>query len=360
MTLRSSFRSSPRCSKRATLVFTCDLMLKGCVFVVIAACIILCRRLFAQQGIPAASQPAMSQRRSSAPTKYYWKLHSTNRFSEARVPFTYTCHNIRTSSEWMIIVKAILAGKKLQCLVDTGAIEVTWPQSLKLRGEHSIVGTAHGINNSRRQTEIVTLPNVSIGDYELSYFPTYMIKRGVEAQGIADTVPIIGSLAFRGVVITIDYQHRMLILRDPEYNVALQPRSKQDLLLDLERINDKPIARGTIEGYPAKFLVDTGCNGRITVAEHFANAHLRDRKLMQHTVTGAFGKMQQARLDNVRCSIGSLKVQAEQAGITKLPGDEDGLIGKQFLAFYDVTIDFSRHKLLLHRNTQRGNPGTGL
>ena len=287
-------------------------------------------------------------------SEYLWQLHSDRPFNEVRVPFAYNCGHVHVSTDTpMILVKANLAGKTSLCVIDTGASGISWPQSLKLPGQHRAGGTLVGINNSQRPTEIVTLPSVHVGNYEMTSLPTFMIERNAKEQGMGDFFPNIGNYALWHTVMTVDYQNRAILFRSPDYDVTLLPRASQDMLLDFEWVGGCPGVRGTIEGQPTKLLIDTGFQAKFAVEKHFFNAHLRDRVLAKHGTGGAFGNMQEACLDKAQCSIGGVNIEDKQVGVTDLGGAWDGIIGQHSLALYDVTIDYPRQKLLLHRNALR-------
>ncbi len=282
---------------------------------------------------------------------YQWELHSARPFGEVRIPFEYSGGSITTyPKKWLIFVKATLAGVTSPCIVDTGAAGVCWPQSMKLKGEHHASEPSRGVNNSTRQTDSVVLSRISLGGYQVTHLPTGMIKRGTQELAIADAVPIIGNIAFYGVVLTIDYQNKILIVRKPEYDVLRLPRSKEDMLLDFDWVYNEPVVHGVIEGISATFLMDTGDSDKVSVERRFWQAHLSHRKLNSKTMSGAFGKTKGYFLDEIHCKVGSVEVCAKRASVPILAFNVDGIIGKSFLEHYNVTIDYPRRKILLHRN----------
>jgi predicted aspartyl protease len=296
--------------------------------------------------------------------QYHWQLDSDEPYDEVQVPFTYTCHELDVLLQYSGIVPnygyicfdATVKGKKMRCVLDTGCASVTWPQKANLPGETITNLPSKGmkaINNSVRSAELVLLPNLNIGRYELSHLCTNKIKPDNKKRGVADTVAIVGNFALSSIVLTIDYRHKTLTFRNPTYNVQTLPKRKGDVLLDFAWQDGLPIVQGKLNGRPARFLVDTGSYA-VCVTRQFAAKHLQKRKRTYFQSSGAFGSASgSSRLSKgvqaeVRTESGGYRFLASD--IVGVPDDYDGIIGQPFLEFCDVTIDYPRQKILLHRN----------
>lgn len=283
--------------------------------------------------------------------EYQFSLASTKPYHETEVAFE--------SHAGHIVVKANLAGQWIEALVDTGARDIMW-QHLPLLGSPTQQWFSFPHTYGRQvSAEFDVLPGVQIGGYRLIK-PASVYLATDEAALIYtdDGKPLqvmLGNYAFKNIVLTIDYQRKKLIFRDPEYNLTQQHRRPQDCVLDFiaggDAVKYSPeflTVRGTVEGIPVPFVLDTG---------HYTNCILLSHPLRQRLTAVKQGAIQRSRIimtgqpitemtRPLHWTLGNLRGQCPGATIKMRP-DWQAIIGYGILKDYRLTIDYSRSKVLL-------------
>jgi hypothetical protein len=292
-----------------------------------------------------------------APARF--ELHSNEPYQAVHIPFQLQDEDI--------LVKANLAGKTVECDIDTGFDIIAWAERLHIAGRKLPADIA-GVDGAGQKLPFtpVLLPTLQIGDYKL-----WKVLGASAKAGKQDAKPTsftfrpgqIGNLAFQQVVFTVDYQKHELILRQPAYDFSSQPRGKQDMVFEMPSADDDnpvtlPVIQGVIEGRPARILLDTGWAGpEIGLTEAFHSAirptlakeypEDRSEKISRNMIGGA---AQVERIPDVSFSLGdkpTWNVLCPALVISRTYTNVDAVIGPQVLGDFRVTIDYPRRKALL-------------
>ena len=270
-------------------------------------------------------------------------LTSRKKDGEVRIPFALRDGKIYLNMIW--------AGRPTNAILDTGSAFIAWPQSLHLTSTRTGIPQdgkmAAGIV---KQGEWAVLSSIKAGDCEWQDMLTVAdgeMKRRGPLKTLAPPEPLLGAPAFHRAVLTIDYQKKEIIIRESSYDITHLPHQPHALLLTPEWVNGYlPVLKGLIANHPAHFALDSGCDG-IVISTRFA----------RHLPHSSFGKATTANINGVQVSTRCLKqvagtvadthFRANGARVLDLPGDFDVLVGTNLLRPSRVTIDYTRHKVLL-------------
>src|SRR5262249_21777881 len=138
-----------------------------------------------------------------------FELNSRLPFQEVSMPLLF--HN------GLPYAKASWSGRQIACLVDTGSSTIMWPQWLHLDTQQlNISSIAQWPEGRMTRTEWVPSPRISIGDIILSNVPTKAIgfPKPTPSDPNIGYFPVLGMFAFSPGVMTIDYAHKRLIVRN--------------------------------------------------------------------------------------------------------------------------------------------------
>lgn len=280
-----------------------------------------------------------------------WRLDSQQQYKEVRVPFT--------QKKGLIYVQALWAGKQVNCVIDTGAIYISWPQTLNLKasptgkqvqmlgigGKHSILG------------EWVLAPNIKLGGFELENIPTISQKIVEKADGQKISIAeaegmneiILGNTVFQNLVLTIDYQKQEIIFRDRDYDIT-KNQSIKGYLVDLVWNDGNLIVIGQLANHPVRFQFDTGNTMRLAVNIKFAQKYFANYPRSQSRTELASGTIFNENMPSINGNINGFNFDTGRLAIVPLDSDVDALIGEPFLKNFRTTIDYGRSKILLEPN----------
>lgn len=236
--------------------------------------------LFCVPSIPAIapiSAPSFPQNASAALRRNFPRtddtqavLHSSLPYHEVRVPFREVRVPFRTNAGGDIIIKALPGGKPVSCIVDTGAENTVWAKSLSVKSRRTkkteLLEDAVGNRIPGRRVHVASL---KLGDYEVRNLSGTEINDQTAAgrKGLprSRSEVLLGNEAFDRVVLTIDYEKKGLLLREPDYDLTKQKRDSQALRQKFEW------SQGT-EGFPVipcrigtqvvRFGIDTAWAGK--------------------------------------------------------------------------------------------------
>jgi hypothetical protein len=266
-----------------------------------------------------------------------------------------------------ILVQAALAGKTMECVVDTGFNCVAWADWLnvaarRMPGDGAIVDAA----GWQIPATPALLSSLQIGHYKARNVPGYAVKTGRHEERptlFAERPVFLGNPAFQQVVLTIDYQQQELVLRQPACDLSSPSHGKQDRVFPFVPCSGPgnatlPLIQGAIAGRPARILLDTGWTGpEIGLTEPFRDAILssRTKEHPGHSSEKVSRQMlgQPAfleRLPDVSFSLGDPHAWSGRRPATviaRIFPDVDAILGPDVLRDFRMTIDYPRRRVLL-------------
>ena len=280
-----------------------------------------------------AAQGAIAPKRcfaeSVAPA---FRLTSPEPYQAVHIPFV-----LRKGA---IIVKAKLGDAYTECQIDTGALSNTWPDTLETKGadtgETGLVVNALGSVAPYKQ---MVLPHVQMAGYEAFTVPGQAVNYRTENPPRADQtepLPHLTNAAFAHVVLTIDYEKRELVVRNPYYNFANENRLPGEFVLPFtmtganRRTDGVPAVQCEVKGQPAQLVLAAG-GGAESLGLFLAFAQ-------------KIGVSATARVSVVPATAGQKPLSFERPAAIIYPflPEANGIIGGPVLQNFRVTVDYLR------------------
>lgn len=185
-----------------------------------------------------------------------------------------------------VYLEARIDGQPVKLVLDTGAVNVLTPAAaerlgLKIGGRI----TAVGAGEQSARAGMTRVGRVEIGDMHMDNQLFYVIDMGdITAVENLEFDGLVGYELLQRFVAEVDYAGRRLTLIEPDAFVPPVDGRRVPLEFD----DRTPIAPGMIDGLPARFALDTGSRGTLTVHAPY----VREHKLIERyganieTVTG--------------------------------------------------------------------------
>lgn len=255
-----------------------------------------------------------------------------------------------------IYVQAVVDGRPLTLLLDTGGVNLLTPKAaLALGLEPSADGSGELAEVRARHLEL--------GAYALSDPLFYVADLGrlPEVEGVAFD-GLIGHEVFKGLVVTIDYAAKRITLTAPAAFGAPAGAAR----LPFELVERMPLVDAEVDGMKGRFTVDTGARSSVTLSAPFVAEHgLLLRYPRRHETTTGWGIGGPTRAYATRAGwlkLGELEVKApvlELSSAVAAAGSDRyvaGSIGGGALRRFTVSIDFVGRALFLQPNADLGAP----
>jgi hypothetical protein len=263
-----------------------------------------------------------------------------------------------------IYADALVDGKKVRVIVDTGGLNLLTPASAKRLGitaEGKLA--ASGVGEERADLALAHGREVRLGGAVLENPVFYVIDLGpLPAAEGTEIDGLVGFEMFRRFRVTIDYAAKTLTLADPARFTP--PAGAHVVPFDLaDRI---PIVSGTLDGLPVRITVDTGSRSSLTLHGPFVKQHgLVERYgAAPETVVGwgvgGPSRGRPARLGTLM--LGDVAVNGIAGDLfTGTKGsfanpDHSGNLGGGVLRRFTVAFDYDAKKMYLAPNQDFGRP----
>ncbi len=278
-----------------------------------------------------------------------FELHSTKPYQEVGIPLSI--------SQYCPYVKASWSGKPVKCLVDTGTGSILWPQWMQLDSHQLDISTENrGMNGLPVRGEWVLSSQIVVGGLTLVNVPTEAmgvanpklpnvvasLQDSDLQSGLAD--PILGMFTFLPCVMTIDYAHKKLILRNRSYDLTRQTHSPDSILVKYQRSSSgKVVLPGKLAGHNANFVLDTGC-GWVAVSANYAHANL------DYVPPKPSSKILRPVLPKMSIDLNRIHFSSLDLYVGDQVGEGDVCLGYPLFVAYRVTIDPFRSVVLFENS----------
>jgi hypothetical protein len=255
-----------------------------------------------------------------------------------------------------IIIEVVVNGVPARAIFDTGGRTVLTPELAQRLGlTTSGHVRAEGAGAGSVGASLVQLRSLALGPIVLKEQPAVVIPlpRGITHATARPVEMIVGYEIFRKFVTTFDYPKNTVRLIPTEGYIA--PPGSVGIPISFEVT--APVVAGTIDGIPAKFVIDTGSGSALTLHSPFVAAHQMQQRF--HTVgemvvgrgVGGYVRGIVARggdltlgPERIHSPLVLLSTDAAGAGASH---SIDGNVGGALLAPYAVTFDYERHRMYL-------------
>jgi len=271
-------------------------------------------------------------------------LNSRRLYNEVQVPLIM-------GSDGRPYVQVSWGGRKIVCILDTGTPEVLWPRWMGLKGQPlSVIVRTSDVLGKSSSGEWVLAPDITLGGFSVHDLVTLAEDEPARSQGTRHSLsmPVVGLQAFDGVILTIDYAHKRLTLRNREYflNITRKPRSPHSLLAEYPSYdNNQVVLPGTLSGHKARFVLDTGCAYDMIIGASYAHKYLSVGPIWTDPRSGTiwYGSRHLAGTLLGRPFTGAGYVVPTTSPV-------DALLGTGLFRLYRVSIDQYRGIVLFERN----------
>ena len=265
-----------------------------------------------------------------------------------------------------VIVRATIAGRGYDFMLDTGSSAITLDSAViaRLQGaalSHSAL-TAEGV----KTTTQATIPEMDIGDLRMHDVVVTSLPFGYRPEEGTLVVGIIGFDFFANAVVHIDYDHGTAEAMDPaSFRLPSGPHEVLGATLD----DGVPYVNARVGGFLGRFIFDTGADivvlfSRLIHAHPAATADQGrgaallkslppvDASIGTHSV-GGFVPLWPVEIGSIDFGgvdfTDSLVYRTRTAG--RFEGaDVDGLIGQEFLRYFDIYVDYRNARIILAPN----------
>jgi predicted aspartyl protease len=156
-------------------------------------------------------------------------------------------------------------------LVDTGGVNIVTPtlaRALGLETQGQMEGG--GAGEGRVDVSLTKMNEVRIGDAVITdqIFAVFPLESFADVEGVPQH-GIVGYEVFRRFVAQVDYGKSLLTLIDPKHFSPLRACKVVPFVFS----GHIPSVRGTIDGMPGEFHIDTGARSELVLTRPFATAN---------------------------------------------------------------------------------------
>lgn len=265
-----------------------------------------------------------------------------------------------------VFVEVHLNGKgPYHFLLDTGAdlaLSDRVARELNLTIEDA--GETSGVGEHRQRAGRARIPELTLGDLRLTDLDAYVLPAEDESN-VFGTKPldgILGQPVFERLVVKHEYANHRLVFTDPKKFTY----TGSGTVIPIERPVQIPVVDAQLDGVAGRFGVDTGARSSLLLYGPFCERnHLREKYNARFEgVTGwgiggpvrsLLARAHELKLGNLAIHDPVIRISTQKSGLTT-SSSMAGLIGPDILSQFDVTFDYSRHRMILEPNSTYGRP----
>jgi clan AA aspartic protease (TIGR02281 family) len=260
-----------------------------------------------------------------------------------------------------VFVRVTVNGRGLDFLLDTGASGITLDNDVARQLGLTAYGTHSAITAGRYTTARTIVPEMHVGQLVMKDVAVQLVPDGTSEEFGVRTVGLLGFDFLAELGVTIDYEHeRVTAVPEPLYAV---PAEKHVIPIDVRIGDGSPLVSVTVNGaLGERFTIDTGGPGTFMIFDSFARKHpeaLHDEggggeeaRGMRFTGIGGAIKTQPYQIKSLKFGPISFQdyVGYRVMSASSYEGEDDGIIGVDFLKLFTVGLDYANSRLYLVPN----------
>lgn len=269
-----------------------------------------------------------------------------------------------------VIVRVMVGTRGLDFLLDTGADGITLDNDVARELGLQEFGKHSTVTAQRYTTARTIVPEMHVGDLVMRDVAVHTVPNLGEIEPGYKAVGLLGFDFISELGVTIDYEKKQLtVVREPDY---APPEGSRVFWLDVRIGDGVPVTNVRINGALSEhFILDTGHGGTFMIFDAFARKHpeaLKDKggggELRDVSFYGVGGRFATEPYQLASVKVGGLNFQdfvgfRVTASGSYAVGDDDGLIGADFLKLFTLGLDYANGRVYLVPNAA-GRKAMGL
>jgi predicted aspartyl protease len=262
-----------------------------------------------------------------------------------------------------VYLESSVAGKSAYLMLDSGTSDVVLDTSFAKRLGLTEYGRTAATGAGGYIQSQLLVPAISIGNVRMHGVAAFSVPFPYRAGGFA-VAGLLGFDFFAGAIVHIDYLNQRVELLDRDaYDPASVPGA---IAVPLALDDGLPIAHARVgSATQGRFIIDTG-SSNVVVYSRFARAHSTDvadagggnalrRYLPAITASAVGGTLRLVPLELktmtfARNSFHDFIVERVEGSPSFENADADGLIGYEFLHYFDLYFDYGANRMIVVPN----------
>jgi hypothetical protein len=249
-------------------------------------------------------------------------------------------------------------------ILDTGAggllVANDVAQKLSLRVEDA--GEGSGVGEKAVHAGRAHIAKAQFGDLQLEDLEATVFSSG-DSGNVFGKIPvdgIIGLEVFQHVVVKHDYIRKVLTCTSPDkFNYK-----GRGVIVHFDRPRQIPVVEAELDSVRGRFGIDTGARSSLLAYSPFVEQNKLQEKYAAKLegVTGwglggpvrsLLARAHELRIGEVAIHDLVIRLSTQKKGLTTST-EMAGLIGPDVLSQFDLTVDYSRNRLIFEKNKQYG------
>jgi clan AA aspartic protease (TIGR02281 family) len=267
-----------------------------------------------------------------------------------------------------VVVRVTINGRGLDFMLDTGASGLAIDSDVARQLGLPAYEQRSAVTAGRYTTARTIVPEMHVGELVMKNVAVQMLPNAFEMDPGVKAVGLLGFDFLAELGVTIDYEHeRVTAVSEPDYT---PPSGSAVIALDVRIGDGSPLASVRINGaLSERFTLDTGGGGTLLIFDAFARKHpeaLVDKRggSGRDMIFNGIGGVIETRpyqLSNVQ--LGPINFQDfvgyRVMNARSYDGDDDGVIGTDFLRLFTLGLDYANSRVYLVPNRD-GRAAMGL
>jgi predicted aspartyl protease len=261
-----------------------------------------------------------------------------------------------------VFVRITIGGRGLDFVLDTGASGITLDNGVARQLGLTAYGTHSAITAQRYTTARTIVPEMHVGQLTMKNVAVQLVPDGLDETFGVKSVGLLGFDFLAELGVTIDYEHeRVTAVPEPAY---VAPAGAHVIPLDVRIGDGSPMVTVAVNGaLGERFIVDTGGAGSFMIFDTFARKHPEalhdegggDAFARSMTFEGVGGAIKTKPYQIKKLKMGPISfndfVGYRVMSASSYEGDDDGIIGVDFLKLFNVGLDYANSRIYLVPNS---------